>query len=181
MREGCWFPVALIRLADSGSIPDPATGFIINLIYETEALNINMELICANCNELKDCSNFSKKNKSKRGYSYRCKSCHNDYVRNRWYPENKEKQIVSSAKWRYSNYIKYVSNYHKVDPEKTQILYDQANGKCQICDTPSKLCLDHCHNSGEIRGFLCKNCNLALGFFKDNIISIEKALEYLKK
>jgi hypothetical protein len=30
-----------------------------------------------------------------------------------------------------------------------------------------------------VRGLLCNNCNLGLGYFKDNIKSLETAIQYL--
>ncbi len=139
-----------------------------------------MELKCSTCEETKDCSEFSKKKSSKRGYSYKCKQCHNDYVRLNWYPENKEKQIKSSSTWRENNTLKYKSNKYGVDFEESKLLLELADGKCQICDEKCDLNLDHCHTSSKIRGFLCRSCNLGLGNFKDSIKNLESALQYLK-
>jgi hypothetical protein len=41
------------------------------------------------------------------------------------------------------------------------------------------LSIDHCHKTGKIRGLLCKDCNIGLGHFKDNIKLLQKAEEYL--
>ena len=44
------------------------------------------------------------------------------------------------------------------------------NGACAICHRKSKrrLCVDHCHITGEVRGLLCHNCNTALGLLDDD-------------
>jgi hypothetical protein len=42
------------------------------------------------------------------------------------------------------------------------------------------LSIDHCHNTGKVRGLLCDHCNKGLGLFKDNIDYLNKAIEYLK-
>jgi hypothetical protein len=53
---------------------------------------------------------------------------------------------------------------------------------CQICGKkPERLCLDHCHTTGKLRGMLCNACNSGLGFFKDNQQTLLSAVEYLKK
>ena len=41
--------------------------------------------------------------------------------------------------------------------------------------------LDHCHDSQVFRGFLCHNCNLALGKLNDDIETLQKAINYLSK
>lgn len=68
-------------------------------------------------------------------------------------------------------------------------MYESQQGKCAICNGEGfcmaehhklKLVVDHCHTTGAVRGLLCHNCNRALGLFKDNIESLEKAVRYLK-
>lgn len=40
--------------------------------------------------------------------------------------------------------------------------------------------LDHDHEHNTFRGWLCHNCNMGIGAFKDNIIILNNAIEYLK-
>jgi hypothetical protein len=44
-----------------------------------------------------------------------------------------------------------------------------------------EICVDHCHTSGRIRGFLCHDCNLAIGKAKDDPNLLRKMAEYLEK
>ena len=67
-------------------------------------------------------------------------------------------------------------------PEAVQ--YRQAQlekqaGKCAICDKETSLNLDHCHLTGKFRGMLCTSCNTGLGFFKDNVENLRRAVSYL--
>jgi hypothetical protein len=39
----------------------------------------------------------------------------------------------------------------------------------------------HCHETGLFRGWICKSCNSALGFVKDDIQILNKLIEYVKK
>lgn len=54
-------------------------------------------------------------------------------------------------------------------------------GKCEICheEAGERLCIDHCHETGAIRGLLCKSCNLAIGHMKDDPSRLASAIEYL--
>ena len=53
-------------------------------------------------------------------------------------------------------------------------------GECPICSNfTHDWILDHCHFSHEFRGYICNNCNLALGRFNDDERILRKAIDYL--
>ncbi|KKN64882.1 hypothetical protein LCGC14_0487160 [marine sediment metagenome] len=63
-----------------------------------------------------------------------------------------------------------------------QIYTDQGNC-CAICKRPlpyNKIHTDHDHRTGEIRGLLCRGCNIGLGGFEDNPKSLRQAINYLR-
>jgi hypothetical protein len=77
-------------------------------------------------------------------------------------------------------------------PELYYEMLKQQENKCAICNeeetrksrTDGKICalaIDHCHNTGKIRGLLCHGCNTGLGKFKDDINILLKAIQYLKQ
>lgn len=41
--------------------------------------------------------------------------------------------------------------------------------------------LDHCHETGQFRGWLCANCNIGLGKFYDDPSLLQKAIQYIQK
>ena len=76
------------------------------------------------------------------------------------------------------NYGISLDEYHE--------LVKQQNGVCAICKSPppegrkKRLSIDHCHDTGVVRGLLCDNCNRSLGLLKDSIDVLENAIQYLK-
>jgi hypothetical protein len=64
-------------------------------------------------------------------------------------------------------------------------MWSKQEGKCAICGIPEhrcskgKLFIDHNHVTNKVRGLLCSNCNSGIGFLKDNIGTLLKAIEYL--
>lgn len=62
-------------------------------------------------------------------------------------------------------------------------LFDLQEGKCRICwrkfDKEVKAVVDHCHQTGRIRGLLCNRCNTGLGFFLDSENLLVRAIQYL--
>lgn len=99
-------------------------------------------------------------------------------------------------------YLKSQNSYYRKDPEKYKWLrlknsigltkdvfysmLEKQDNKCALCQRPFEslskrlLHIDHCHETGKIRGLLCMPCNVGLGMLGDNEESLEKALSYLK-
>lgn len=65
-------------------------------------------------------------------------------------------------------------------------MLESQDGRCAICKQPpsgkrKSLCVDHCHETGEIRGLLCLACNWGLGYFKDSVENLHQAVSYLQQ
>ena len=54
-----------------------------------------------------------------------------------------------------------------------------AFGACVICGKTHRLCVDHDHDNGMIRGVLCHNCNMVLGFANENTERLHHCITYL--
>lgn len=54
------------------------------------------------------------------------------------------------------------------------------NGVCKICNRERKLDIDHDHYTGEVRGLLCRPCNVAIGNLGDNVTGLSRAFAYVE-
>jgi protein-arginine kinase activator protein McsA len=72
------------------------------------------------------------------------------------------------------------SNYSLYDGQKNDLFKEQ-NGLCAICQTSTKLVVDHDHITGKVRGLLCHNCNIGIGNMKDSPDILRAASLYLLK
>lgn len=54
------------------------------------------------------------------------------------------------------------------------------SGRCPICMKEGPLVCDHCHATGEVRGWICGRCNRAIGILGDTLEALERAALYLK-
>lgn len=62
----------------------------------------------------------------------------------------------------------------------TEMMISQGH-RCKICNSYEPLFIDHNHETGKVRGLLCRQCNSAIGFLRDDLTIIENALKYLKE
>lgn len=53
--------------------------------------------------------------------------------------------------------------------------------KASIPGVTAKLVIDHNHETGNARAWICDSCNTGLGRFKDNIDLLKVSIKYLKK
>jgi len=80
--------------------------------------------------------------------------------------------------------------------ERWQQMLDVQDLRCAICGKHKSVCfkyfpkqkikgfglvVDHCHETGKIRGMICTKCKLGLSQFMENISTLQQAIEYLQK
>lgn len=61
-------------------------------------------------------------------------------------------------------------------------MLEEQGYKCKIClddINMSTAQMDHCHTELVVRGLLCRNCNLGLGYFRDSQEHLQNAINYL--
>lgn len=126
------------------------------------------------------------KNKAiKRASEARWRKKNPEYLRG-WYARNKEKMRAYRKKWREANKEKVKIAGSRANYRNYKISIDEAmaikSAGCLICGVrEGRLCIDHCHKTGRIRGCLCHSCNCVLGHAKDSIEMLKKAIQYLER
>lgn len=60
-------------------------------------------------------------------------------------------------------------------------LLAKQSGLCAICkvELDNNMVIDHDHDTNEVRGLLCRPCNLGLGAFRDDVRSLRRAAMYV--
>lgn len=109
--------------------------------------------------------------------------------RRRLYIQNREKELNQSHDYHVKNrealYFKKIKRLFNISIDEYKTMWDNQEGNCAICKSQPErdlnLCLDHCHETGKVRGLLCTKCNKALGLFKDNKEKLLDAIKYLEK
>ena len=86
--------------------------------------------------------------------------------------KNPDKYLDMDLLWRYG-----------ISLEEFKTMEAIQGGVCAICHqlSLSRLHVDHDHVSGRIRGLLCHQCNVMLGYAKDNVLTLESAIAYLQR
>jgi hypothetical protein len=126
---------------------------------------------CSCCQQWLPSSAYSKNKQQTSGLHYECRACNKARVRG------------------YNIKTKY-----GIEASSVEVMLEEQNHKCDICFKPieislnrdksnyaTRACVDHDHETNKVRGILCVLCNMGLGKFKDDISSLKRAIEYLKK
>lgn len=99
-----------------------------------------------------------------------------EYQRNYWI-KNKD---IKSEKGR----MYYLKSKYNITPEDYDKMSEAQNHRCAFCskhvsELERRLAVDHCHETGRIRGLLCMPCNTSLGQLGDTTEAMQKILSYL--
>lgn len=119
-----------------------------------------------------------------------CKSCYNS----QWKPtkeQNKRRNSLPAAKnrkdkWRNKQGADFIKEKHRlarygITPEQFEAMKFKQHNSCRICLTPfGRVCIDHNHETGEVRALLCTKCNAALGMVNDKEFNLARLIAYLK-
>ncbi|GHI96630.1 endonuclease VII domain-containing protein [Streptomyces olivaceus] len=113
--------------------------------------------LCRTCGEIKPHSEWTRNRSASDGLATLCKLC---------------KAVQGRA-----GHLK--RQYGITEVERDALVASQG-GACCICLAAPAAHVDHCHETGRVRGVLCFSCNAALGQFKDRPDAIRRAAAYVE-
>lgn len=117
-----------------------------------------------------------------------CRACRSLYKEEN--PPDLAKAVLASQRWRDNNEEEFKAYQRKYDlwknygitVEEFEAKLTEQAGKCAICNSlMDRPCVDHDHDTDEVRGLLCRTCNSGIGLLKDDILIAQSAVDYLKK
>lgn len=136
---------------------------------------------CTTCKKLLLKSAFPPDPRSKAadGVLSRCRKCRNDYNRQQRISGHLRfgESLTSNCK------AAKVRGYTPCSATKETIKV-AFTGHCEICGVAEDACarrlhMDHSHETGIFRGWLCQDCNLGIGRLKDSVELLQAAIDYL--
>jgi hypothetical protein len=156
---------------------------------------------CFKCKKEKLVAEFNFNKAKGDGRNHICRQCINEFkaservakaetlsqYHKKWRKNNKELKKQRTRDWVKANPDKLLSSrlkyYYGITLEFYNELLAAQQNKCAVCDSqPTKkkrLCVDHCHKTGQVRGLLCDRCNRSIGLMKDDVTVLRKAVDYL--
>lgn len=145
---------------------------------------------------IKKALEWNKKNpekfkKNKQNYQKRNPEKRREWMK-KWLEKNKERYEKSRKEYHSRPEVK--AHYKKKLKEwqlnrREKLVGSPKPELCPVCGRKpvggnrgkGRICVDHCHKTGKIRGWLCDDCNVALGRVNDRIDILENLIIYLKK
>lgn len=153
---------------------------------------------CSSCRLTKDASEFYKTDTGR--LRHLCKECYSDHNREqrikhhqkrseyaratgtKWTPESREKYKLPKDE----QFFAYAERSYGVSRQRYEEMWAAQGGVCAICrrecnrSNSDRLCIDHDHGTGQVRGLLCFKCNVGLGRFDDDVLLMESAIDYIR-
>ena len=125
---------------------------------------------CSRCKEQLPPSSFGKHSRTWDGLQAYCKPCKTEAQRE--YARKPDK-INTKDRDLQRLYGITLADFHEMVAKQ--------GGTCKIntC-TNNATHVDHNHDTGEVRGILCTNCNSGLGMAKDNPVHLRAMAQYLE-
>ena len=146
--------------------------------------------VCKDCGISKPLEEFRQSRIGKDGKIFRknsCRACVNERTRLRYHTLSEEEKKArresnpcNTPEWRQQYRLK---ERFGLTTEEYRGMITIQNNRCATCgtefDEQTKPQVDHCHNTGKVRGLLCRPCNTSLGLLKENPDTLKNLITYL--
>ena len=134
---------------------------------------------CSRCKKLRPDSQFWIERRRGRLGS-RCKDCTREVSRE-WRAKNPEFEKRRYAAIKEKTRERHLVRKYGVDLAEYERMLKEQCGACAICGKRQtrSFDVDHCHETGKVRGLLCTSCNRLLGHSGDNPKNLIAATAYL--
>jgi hypothetical protein len=77
-----------------------------------------------------------------------------------------------------------VRRTYGLEPGEYERMWARQGGRCAICQRATgkvrRLAVDHCHETGRVRGLLCGPCNQFVGYLRDAPEAFRRGADYLE-
>lgn len=130
---------------------------------------------CSRCGRKKSKDDYHKDRTTRSGYASVCAQC---------------KVPIREASNEKVDRVDYLYQYkYKISRHQFEEMLLDQNFQCKICGVKfegnesgqERICVDHDHDSGKVRGLLCRFCNIGLGKFKDHPENLRRAADYIEE
>jgi hypothetical protein len=78
---------------------------------------------------------------------------------------------------------RYIRDKYGLDERDVIALFTKQCGDCALCGDElgpgQSRAIDHCHETGVVRGLLCRECNVGIGMLRHNKQLLLKAAQYV--
>ncbi len=121
-----------------------------------------------------------------------CKACWNEWRRKKGASGDPCRACGGTSRWasgqcRTCGTDRRTKKKYGLDARGIEALRASQGGKCGICRCQlsdlhsTKVHVDHDHDTGIVRGVLCNDCNIAIGFLRDSPSRAMRAAAYLRR
>jgi len=137
--------------------------------------------VCNRCGDRLPWELFAINSHGANGRKSICKDCSNKAQKALY----KSRSRRDPEGFREGQRYKEIWKKYKITKDEFERLERSQGYKCACCGKSKErgvnLVVDHCHESGGVRGLLCRNCNSGIGKLGDTKEGVFKALRYLEK
>ncbi|WP_405946904.1 endonuclease VII domain-containing protein [Streptomyces prunicolor] len=146
---------------------------------------------CPRCNRILPRAAFAKNKAMRDGLQAYCRECSAEYYRQRQEARGKtvrakvpaprgHKRCPQCGEIKAHSEQSYFKRKYGITLAERGEMIASRMGLCAICSKAPAVHVDHCHETGRVRGVTCFNCNSGIGLLRDDPAAVYRAADYLE-